>query len=61
VIYEGSWTISPQESGTTAVSYELNAKPAFGVPGMVLRRLLERDSKEMIDGLRAEIAARILR
>ena len=57
VVYDGSWTITPQANGTDLV-YELTAKPAFGVPGMVLKRLLERDSREMIDGLRAEITAR---
>jgi ribosome-associated toxin RatA of RatAB toxin-antitoxin module len=57
VVYEGSWTITPEGTGTELV-YELTAKPAFSVPGMVLRRLLERDSREMIDGLRAEITAR---
>ena len=57
VIYDGSWTITPQGSGTELV-YELTAKPAFSVPGMVLRKLLDRDAREMIDGLRAEIALR---
>lgn len=57
VVYEGSWTISPQGAGTE-LAYELTAKPAFGVPGMVLRKLLDRDAREMIDGLRTEIAAR---
>ena len=60
VVYEGSWTITPHAAGTDLV-YELTAKPAFSVPGMVLRRLLERDSREMIDGLRAEITARAAR
>jgi ribosome-associated toxin RatA of RatAB toxin-antitoxin module len=59
-VYDGSWTITPQGSGTELV-YELTAKPAFSVPGMVLKRLLERDSREMIDGLRAEITARARR
>jgi ribosome-associated toxin RatA of RatAB toxin-antitoxin module len=57
VVYEGSWTITSEVSGTELV-YELTAKPAFGVPGMVLRKLLDRDAREMIDGLRAEIARR---
>jgi carbon monoxide dehydrogenase subunit G len=57
LVYEGSWTLSPQESGTT-LTYELTTKPAFNVPAMVLKRLLERDSREMIDGLRAEISSR---
>jgi len=57
VVYDGSWTITSQGSGTELI-YELAAKPAFSVPGMVLKRLLERDSREMIDGLRAEITAR---
>jgi ribosome-associated toxin RatA of RatAB toxin-antitoxin module len=57
LVYEGSWTLSPQDS-RTELTYELTAKPAFSVPGMVLKRLLERDSREMIDGLRAEISSR---
>jgi ribosome-associated toxin RatA of RatAB toxin-antitoxin module len=57
VTYEGSWTISAQDTGTM-LAYQLTAKPAFGVPGMVLRKLLDRDAREMIDGLRTEIAAR---
>ena len=48
---------APERSGTDLI-YELTAKPAFNVPGMVLRRLLDRDAREMIDGLRAEIALR---
>jgi hypothetical protein len=56
-IYDGSWTITPQGSGTELV-YELTAKPAFSVPGMVLRKLLDRDAREMIDGLRNEITLR---
>ena len=57
VVYDGSWTLMSQEAGTE-LSYELTAKPAFSVPGAVLKRLLERDSREMIDGLRAELTAR---
>ena len=55
--YEGAWTIAPGQ-GTTEISYALTAKPAFGVPGFVIRRLLDRDARLMIEGLRAEIAAR---
>jgi hypothetical protein len=55
--YEGAWTLSARE-GATEIRYELTARPAFGVPGFVIRRLLERDARAMIDGLRAEIAAR---
>ena len=56
-LYEGAWTIAVGE-GATEVTYELTAKPAFGVPGFVLRKLLDRDARAMIDGLRGEIAAR---
>ena len=55
--YEGAWTIAAREDATE-IGYELTARPAFGVPGFVIRRLLERDARAMIDGLRAEIAAR---
>ena len=55
--YEGAWTIAPRDGGTE-IGYALTAKPAFGVPAFVLRRLLDRDARAMIDGLRAEITAR---
>jgi hypothetical protein len=55
--YEGSWTIRPIAAGTE-VSYALSARPAFSVPGPVIRKLLNRDSTIMIDRLRAEIGAR---
>ena len=59
-LYEGVWTIAT--TGTsTELTYELTAKPAFGVPGFVLRKLLDRDARAMIDGLRAEIGARARR
>ena len=55
--YEGVWTIRPIAGGTE-VSYALSARPAFNVPGPVIRKLLNRDSTIMIDRLRAEIEAR---
>jgi ribosome-associated toxin RatA of RatAB toxin-antitoxin module len=59
-LYEGVWTIAT--TGTsTELTYELTAKPAFGVPGFVLRKLLDRDARAMIDGLRDEIGARARR
>lgn len=56
-VYDGSGTITPQEAGTE-LTYELTAKPAFSVPGAVLKRLLERDFRETIEGLRADITTR---
>ena len=55
--YEGAWRATPNDGGTV-VSYELRAKPAFTVPGFILKRLLQRDSSRMIAGLRREMAAR---
>lgn len=55
--YEGTWHLS-ELSGRTVVTYELRAKPNFDVPGFLLGRLLRRDARQMIDSLRAEIAAR---
>lgn len=55
--YEGSWHIS-EGNGFTDIHYELTAQPAFDVPEVLLKRLLKRDSGEMIEGLRREIAAR---
>ena len=56
-VYEGAWRLSAVDGGT-AISYELRAKPKFEVPGFLLKRLLTRDAKTMIERLRAEIAAR---
>lgn len=55
--YEGMWLMS--ENGVdTRITYRLTAKPTFDVPAWLLTRLLKRDAAEMIDRLRAEIAAR---
>ena len=56
--YAGSWTVATADAGTM-VGYELDAAPAFSVPAFVLRKLLDRDARAMIDGLRAEIATRV--
>ncbi|MGE0864499.1 MAG: SRPBCC family protein [Vicinamibacterales bacterium] len=55
--YEGLWRIEPQGAGAE-MSYELSARPAFDVPGFVIKRLLKRNASEMIERLKAEIAAR---
>lgn len=55
--YEGLWRMEPQ-GALTEMTYELSARPAFDVPGFVIRRLLKRDASEMIARLRAEIARR---
>jgi len=55
--YEGLWRMEPQ-GALTEMSYELSARPAFDVPGFVVRRLLKRDASEMIERLKAEMAAR---
>jgi carbon monoxide dehydrogenase subunit G len=55
--YEGAWRVSG-EDGRTIVTYELTADPSFDVPGFVIKRLLRRDSAQMIDRLKGEIAAR---
>jgi hypothetical protein len=56
--YSGMWRL--EEHGTAvAVKYELEAKPSFAVPGFVLKRLLTRDARMMIDRLRQEIVARV--
>jgi ribosome-associated toxin RatA of RatAB toxin-antitoxin module len=58
VQYEGSWTIARQ-GGETAVAYELIARrPAFSVPALILRKLLDRDASLMIERLREEIHSR---
>jgi ribosome-associated toxin RatA of RatAB toxin-antitoxin module len=55
--YEGSWTICTRGTGTE-LTYRLSARPAFTVPGLVLRRLLTRDAGDMVDRLRNEIHRR---
>jgi hypothetical protein len=40
------------------VVYGAAPAPAFSVPGFLLRRLLDRDARVMIERLRLEIAAR---
>jgi carbon monoxide dehydrogenase subunit G len=56
-LYAGSWTLC-EEPGGTLVIYELSARPGFDVPDFVLKRLLKRDSVQMIEALRLEMAAR---
>ena len=55
--YEGNWHVA-DGGGYTTISYQLRAKPSFDVPQFLLKRLLKRDSKEMIERLRLEIASR---
>jgi hypothetical protein len=55
--YEGSWSVG-QQAGQTELTYELAARPAFTVPGFVLKKLLNRDAAIMVDRLRREIRAR---
>ena len=57
VQYEGAWTLT-KHGDQTEVAYELSAMPAFSVPEFVLRKLLNRDARVMIDRLRTEIASR---
>ncbi len=56
--YEGTWQVSQHDS-LTVIDYQLSAKPSFEVPGFVLKRLLKRDAAQLIDRLKAEIAARV--
>lgn len=58
--YEGAWRATPKDGGT-AITYELTARPAFDVPEFILKRLLKRDSGQMITRLRTEFAARAQR
>jgi ribosome-associated toxin RatA of RatAB toxin-antitoxin module len=58
--YEGAWTLADTDQGS-AITYELVANPSFSVPKALLRRMFERDATQMIDRLRAEIAARVRR
>lgn len=55
--YQGAWTVSQHDS-LTVVDYQLSARPSFEVPSFMLKRLLKRDSADLIDRIRAEIALR---
>ena len=55
--YEGAWAMARNHNETT-ISYRLTAKPRFDVPNWLLVRLLKRDASDMVERLRAEIAAR---
>jgi ribosome-associated toxin RatA of RatAB toxin-antitoxin module len=57
--YEGAWRLATH-NGRTVITYELSARPSFDVPEFLLTRLLRRDARQMIEHLRAEIAARSL-
>lgn len=60
VRYEGAWRVFDR-NGMTEILYELVAHPAFDVPEFVLKRVLKRNSEQMIEQLRREIAARSAR
>ena len=55
--YRGAWRVEGRGHGSL-VTYELNAQPGFDVPEFVLKRLLKRDSAQLINRLRAEFASR---
>ena len=55
--YEGAWRLT-ERNGRTEIAYELVARPSFDVPEFILKRLLKRNSTEMIEQLRREIATR---
>ena len=56
-LYEGAWRVTELDHGT-AVVYELSARPSFAVPEFLLKRLLARDAKQMLEHLHDEIRAR---
>jgi len=56
-LYAGTWRVC-EEAGGTAITYELTARPDFDVPEFVLKRLLKRDSLQMIEALQREMDAR---
>jgi ribosome-associated toxin RatA of RatAB toxin-antitoxin module len=53
--YEGAWTLASKSPERVEVRYELAAKPSFDVPGFLLKRLLQRDAREMIRRLQIEM------
>jgi hypothetical protein len=56
-LYEGTWRIVERDGGSD-VTYELTAKPTFGVPEFLLKRVLKRDSARMIAQLQNRMAVR---
>ena len=55
--YEGLCKVTVQ-NGRTAIEYQLDAKPKFDVPALVLTRLMKRDAVQMIERLQAETTRR---
>ena len=55
--YDGVWTFT-ERNGVTLITYQLTAKPTFGVPEFIVKRLLKRDAAEMIARLEQEITRR---
>lgn len=55
--YSGAWLVSQHDS-LTVVDYQLRARPTFEVPAFVLKRLLKRDSAQLIERIKAEISGR---
>lgn len=53
--YEGAWTLAAKSPERVEVRYELAAKPSFDVPAFLLKRLLQRDAREMIRRLQNEM------
>jgi ribosome-associated toxin RatA of RatAB toxin-antitoxin module len=53
--YEGAWTLAVKSPERVEVRYELTAKPSFDVPAFLLKRLLQRDAREMIRRLQNEM------
>lgn len=58
--YQGAWRVEPKGHGSL-VTYELSAQPGFDVPEFILKRLLKRDSAQLINRLRTEFASRATR
>ena len=53
--YEGAWTLAAKGPERAEVRYELAARPSFDVPAFLLKRLLQRDAREMIRRLQDEM------
>ena len=55
--YEGTWRLVARDGGTE-IRYALTARPSFDVPEFLLKRLLKRDSGQMMERLAREMASR---
>jgi carbon monoxide dehydrogenase subunit G len=55
--YDGFWQ-AQEAAGGSLVSYHLRAAPRFPAPGFLMRGLMRREARDLLDQVRAEIQRR---